>query len=387
MEWWRIAKSCFGCKETERTMELLENKQKEINHENCTDSNKLIEKLSSDAQILADNYGISNIEELSSVVHQDSSSTNQHESGLSQCLKNHQKIEKLQSEIKNLLIHQQRMIVDINELEARLEKRSYKTEDDETILVRLLKSCTEYYEMKDRSKGNRGKCIIFSHELFENYCDLEQRNGADEESKTVENTFQKMGFEVMIHKDLKFGKIEKILKKVERTDYSKDDCICFFIMSHGGPQGVHARDICWPLTILEKALSNNNTLVGKPKLIFVQACRGSKSDKGISADGRFTDSSDETDHVINNKKLPTQSDFLIVQSTAPSHYSFRNWFIPTLCRHLEKSFTTKDLITILTNVTNEISRYESRNSEENSKNKCKQTPVTTSILRKKLFFN
>ena len=61
-------------------------------------------------------------------------------------------------------------------------------------------------------------------------------------------------------------------------------------------------------------------------LFYFQACRGSKSDKGISFNGKSDNSSnDETDFVRNNRRLPIGADFLIYHSTNLGKHWFFNY--------------------------------------------------------------
>ena len=85
--------------------------------------------------------------------------------------------------------------------------------------------------------------------------------------------------------------------------------VCF-ILSHGSNGIVYGTD--GPV-YLEKIFSyfkgnRCQALLGKPKVFFIQACRGEQVDKGVMAD-----------HVFSNniKKIPIEADFLIGYCTVP----------------------------------------------------------------------
>merc|ERR1712179_556700 len=85
------------------------------------------------------------------------------------------------------------------------------------------------------------------------------------------------------------------------------------------------------------------TLAGKPKLFFIQACQGSKTDSGTEVQ---IDSSDSI-------KIPNHADFLIGYSTIPGFLSWRNsntgsWFIQSLCDVLRSEGHSLDLLSIMT---------------------------------------
>lgn len=90
-------------------------------------------------------------------------------------------------------------------------------------------------------------------------------------------------------------------------------------------------------------------------------------------------------------KVPIHSDFLISHSTMSGYYSWRNtsngsWFIQSLVHILEKE-TDRDLVSILTLVSQRVSKeYESMSSRKEFNNK-KQTPFFYSTLCMKLYWD
>ena len=79
------------------------------------------------------------------------------------------------------------------------------------------------------------------------------------------------------------------------------------------------------------------SLVGKPKMIFVQACQGQDTDAGVrvrsrSASGTSTDASAAASGLSEAYTIPNYADLLIYQASYHGHYAFRSmsngsWFI------------------------------------------------------------
>ena len=76
-----------------------------------------------------------------------------------------------------------------------------------------------------------------------------------------------------------FKEMEKEFLKYSKEDHEQYDCFGCFILSHGISAGVYGVD--GKVVDIQKILDMFNSqscqsLVGKPKLFFIQACRGSE---------------------------------------------------------------------------------------------------------------
>ncbi len=92
------------------------------------------------------------------------------------------------------------------------------------------------------------------------------------------------------------------------------------MISHGSEGTVYAFDGAYPTQRLWEPLTANNcpSLVGKPKLVFIQACQGAKMDPGVAVvRATATDS-------FASYKVPAHADFVVAQSTVAGFYSWRN---------------------------------------------------------------
>ena len=144
------------------------------------------------------------------------------------------------------------------------------------------------------------------------------------------------------------------------------------------------------------------TLIGKPKLFFIQACRGQLFDSGtLVHDSPTTNSRDDGPNRSNTFLIPKYSDLLIFYSTYPGYYAWRNthigsWFIQDLCYVLQHYSQEYDLLTLATLVcqkvaftrqshTNNYNNKDNRNLKESLNNK-KQMPCFVSTLTRLVKF-
>lgn len=127
------------------------------------------------------------------------------------------------------------------------------------------------------------------------------------------------------------------------------------------------------------------TLVGKPKLFFIQACQGEMFDSGVLVH-------DSPLSSPNYFMVPNYADFLIFYSTFPGHYSWRNvehgsWFIQTLCDVLDEFSQKFDLMTLLTIVCQKVAiNYQSKVPNNYSMDRKKQMPCIMSTLTRLIAF-
>ncbi|XP_043792908.1 caspase-1-like [Apis laboriosa] len=236
------------------------------------------------------------------------------------------------------------------------------------------------------TQKKRGKCIIFNHEKFERES---RREGTNYDENAINETFSALGFEVKIYKDLKVNEIMDVIMNLQNEEHYDCDCICFFVLTHGKiGDNISAYDMTYPVQMIWQPFNSDSciSLAGKPKLFFIQACRGVSSDSGIQ--GRSCDiDSDEMTYI-----LPTTADFLYAYSTMEGCYSFRDtnqgsWYIQTLCKVINKHWRDCDLLKMLTITLRKVATEYSSQHYESDKDKKKQMPTFTSTLTRDLYFN
>ncbi|KAL0194325.1 hypothetical protein M9458_012621 [Cirrhinus mrigala] len=212
-------------------------------------------------------------------------------------------------------------------------------------------------------------------------------------SDSLKALFEFLGFRVEVEKDKTANEIKALMTKYSKYD-RHGDCFVCCVMSHGNKTGVEGLDgqIC-PLDDITSPFDGVNcrSLAGKPKVFIIQACRGHKmQSKVLVPDGAGPSRIKKSGNI--SYSIANDSDFLIALSTVEGYVSIRDkssgsWFIQSLCEHLkEESEQGQDILTILTNVNNDVSRNEGTVEMNNDTVDAKMTPEARSTLRKRLIF-
>lgn len=224
----------------------------------------------------------------------------------------------------------------------------------------------------------RGLCLIINN-MFRGR--TKHRVGSEKDAEAVAIVFSWLGFEVVMFTDLEAKSMEYILKVFSEIDsnldlsklksyspdlwvpksnytdgnFKKDDLktlkhgdafICF-ILSHGTETGIEGIDDC----IMEShkiytPFYKTTSLIGKPKVFFIQACRGGDrlgGHKDMKDNGGATavseDGSQDEETFI-DYQVPNMADTLVVWANVHGHVSFRrqtgSWFIQNLCKQLKE---------------------------------------------------
>ncbi|ALC47264.1 Damm, partial [Drosophila busckii] len=208
----------------------------------------------------------------------------------------------------------------------------------------MTKRSAAEYNMRHKS---RGMALIFNHKFF---AKLATRNGTDVDCANLECVLRQLDFRVRVYPDYKYEQILSAVKEAASLDHTDNDCIMVVILSHGEMGVISAYDMDYSLESIWSCFTPNNcpSLANKPKLFFIQACRGSELDSGTELKRIETDGDGSIKY-----KIPTHADFLTAYSTMPGYYSWRNtvkgsWFIQSLCAELEENGKQLDLLTLLT---------------------------------------
>uniref|UniRef100_A0A3Q3E1H7 Caspase-3 n=1 Tax=Labrus bergylta TaxID=56723 RepID=A0A3Q3E1H7_9LABR len=177
-------------------------------------------------------------------------------------------------------------------------------------------------------------------------------------------------------------------KNFDRRTASKEDHSCYasfvcVLLSHGDEGVFFGTDGSVELKYLTSLFRGDRckSLVGKPKLFFIQACRGTDLDGGIE-----TDSGEE-----GTTRIPVEADFLYAFSTAPGYYSWRNtmtgsWFMQSLCEMMSKYGRELELQHIMTRVNHKVAVEFESISNSPGFNAKKQIPCIVSMLTKEMYF-
>lgn len=180
------------------------------------------------------------------------------------------------------------------------------------------------------------------------------------------------------------------LSTVASMNHSKNDCFVLVVLTHDEKNGqLRASDgYFYAKHLFDSFMSSNSkTLVGKPKLFFVQACQGKKLDS-LRAVGSFDDI-DTKGTPAGLITVPSAADHLIMYSTPEFYATWRSnddgsWFIQALCDQLETNFSD-DLMTMLTTVNRIVAIKVMEHTKDPYLKDSKQIPVIVSSLTKKIF--
>ncbi|KAJ8726103.1 hypothetical protein PYW07_000801 [Mythimna separata] len=107
------------------------------------------------------------------------------------------------------------------------------------------------------------------------------RNGTYKDEGRLRQVFHLLGFITFVFRNLKYKDIINCLTSIASLDHSRTSCICITILTHGDKGGkVFAADQPYKLSEVMDIFGKQATLINKPKLFFVQACRGGNMDSG-----------------------------------------------------------------------------------------------------------
>ena len=237
--------------------------------------------------------------------------------------------------------------------------------------------------------ANRGKCVIFNNKRFEPGTQLLERKGSDKDAECLESCFQSLDFDVEIVRDASAIEVKGKLRDLSQQDHSRCDCLVVCVLSHGEQGMIWGRDSRYLVDELYMHFTGEKcpSLAGKPKLFFIQACQGSNFDRGVAVR-----SHQDTTDAATYYKIPTWADFLMMYSTVPGYYSWRNpsqgsWFIQALVSTLKENSHSMDLLSMLTLVNRRVAyEFESFCPGQGDFDGNKQVPCITSMLTRRVFF-
>lgn len=258
------------------------------------------------------------------------------------------------------------------------------------------------YKMKSNP---RGLCLIINNTKFDEYADLKQRDGSEADCLNLQKLFVSLRYTVTTMRNTTAEMLKAQVKAfATRPEHKQFDSVVVCILSHGVPGKIYGIDgELISITELTSAFNGQNAkdLIGKPKLFFIQACRGGEIDRGTCNDE--VDSSevtvrstaeilddlyegvDETDCNAGPGMVPVEADFLLAYSTVPGYVSWRNsekgsWFVQALCEVFMTYAGQEDLVSMLVRVNGKVAH------EFESYDRKKQIPSPVVRLTKKLYF-
>ncbi|NWR11739.1 CASP6 protein, partial [Paradoxornis webbianus] len=252
------------------------------------------------------------------------------------------------------------------------------------------------YQMNHK---RRGVALIFNHEYFSWRLMLSDRPGTMADRNNLKRSLTDLGFEVRLSDNLKAEDVMQKIKEASMEDHSDADCFVCVFLSHGEDDHIYAHNDKIKIQEITDMFRGDKcpSLIGKPKIFVIQACRGDKHDDPVIAHDS-TDSSSES--PVNKTEvdaacvytLPTGADFIMCYSVAQGYYSYRDtvngsWYIQDLCETLRNHGSSLDFLDLLTLVNKKVSYRTVGASKNINAIGKKQIPCFTSMLTKKLYFH
>ena len=272
------------------------------------------------------------------------------------------------------------------------------------------------YEMKIFPHG---LAIIINNETFRDKRHR-WREGTKVDERNLVTTFRYLGYNVEVHRNRDVDQMCEIFEEIKTRDHSSCDSFVCCILTHGERDKVVGTDSkSVMIETLTQRLCGNSCpqLNDKPKLFFIQACRGKlRSGTAVAPDNGGEDEEscsgedEQPEHIVTDSdhpirtslqrlpsfeemsrveadsEIPDVSDFYFGYATPLGHVSWRDldhgsWFISELCKGLCKYSRCSSLLDIMTMVNNEVSTNVQYKVDGH-----KQAPEIVSRLRKKVFF-
>uniref|UniRef100_A0A7M4EDZ8 Caspase-6 n=2 Tax=Crocodylus porosus TaxID=8502 RepID=A0A7M4EDZ8_CROPO len=209
----------------------------------------------------------------------------------------------------------------------------------------------------------RGVAVIFNHEHFNWLLKLPDRRGTFADRENLKRSMTNLGFEVKCFDDLKAEEVLQHISEVSVDDHSDADCFVCVFLSHGEDDHVYAYDAKIKIQMMTNMFRGDKcpSLVGKPKIFIIQACRGDKHDEAVYVQDAVDYALEEPDSNITEVDaagvytLPAGADFLMCYSVAEGYFSHReiingSWYIQDLCemvQHYGSSLEFTELLTLV----------------------------------------
>ncbi|KAL1425668.1 hypothetical protein MTO96_018962 [Rhipicephalus appendiculatus] len=242
----------------------------------------------------------------------------------------------------------------------------------------------------------RGLCIIINNFNFRG--SSPRRDGSEYDARDMKDLFIALHFQCILGTDMTAYEMKMLLSMAAmHAERESPDCLVVILMSHGREGTILSADGV-PLHLDDDvyALFNNENcpgLEGKPKVFFIQACRGDKEDSATgpsaneAADAEpLRAAAPQPSSSSTRKRTATWSDMYIAYATIPGYKAVMNrgsgsWFLSAVRRMFTQHAGTMHLEELMHLVHNEV-------MGQSSDDGWKQTPsVELRGWRKKLYFN
>lgn len=175
--------------------------------------------------------------------------------------------------------------------------------------------------------------LVFNNDNFDvPGIPLPPRTGTKKDVDSIKATLKKLNFKVKVRSDLTCDVLMQHVANAAAFDHTEYDCFVIVVLSHGDVDILYAKDKAYKVKDLSTPfLADSCTtlegtflyykifgysifqFLGKPKLFFIQACRGKKFMRPVTLTRR-------ANGIETNYKIPSHSDFLFAYSNIPGQF-------------------------------------------------------------------
>uniref|UniRef100_A0A8D1JXM9 Caspase-6 n=1 Tax=Sus scrofa TaxID=9823 RepID=A0A8D1JXM9_PIG len=252
----------------------------------------------------------------------------------------------------------------------------------------------EKYKMDHK---RRGVALIFNHERFFWHLTLPERRGTSADRDNLKRRYQLDFYTEII--TILFSFLLWGAFIASTASHVDADCFLCVFLSHGEGNHIYAYDAKIEIQTLTGLFKGDKcqSLVGKPKIFIIQACRGNQHDVPVLPLDVVDHQTDKLDANLTQVDaasvytLPAGADFLMCYSVAEGYYSHRetvngSWYIQDLCEMLGKFGSSLEFTELLTLVNRKVSQRRVDFCKDPDAIGKKQVPCFASMLTKKLHF-
>ncbi|KAM6936577.1 caspase-2 isoform 2-T2 [Lycodopsis pacificus] len=275
-----------------------------------------------------------------------------------------------------------------------------------------LSHCQQSYRM---NSSTRGFALVISNVTFDPCAapDLDPRKGGEVDDEVLRKVFTELDYLVTVHRDLTAQGMRTCIQNFcRRPDHQTVDSCVVCLLSHGVEGAIYGTDgqllqLDWVFESFDNA--HCPLLQNKPKMFFIQACRGEEMDCGVEQiDGPVRtcspsceqrDAGREGQGDANSRqrgdmgrpriKLPQRSDMICGFASLKGTAAMRNtkrgsWFIQELNTTLRLHARDTHLADIMVQVNSHIKEREGF-APGTAHHRCKEMSEFTSSLCKDLY--
>ncbi|XP_041649083.1 caspase-2 isoform X3 [Cheilinus undulatus] len=307
---------------------------------------------------------------------------------------------------------------------TQAESMEFSLDADSPINTPVLPCTTEFYlshcqKSYRMNSSPRGFALVISNVTFDPRAapDLDPRKGGEVDDEVLRKVFTELDYLVTVHRDLTAQGMRACIENFgRRQDHRTVDSCVVCLLSHGVEGAIYGTDgellqLDWVFEAFDNA--HCPLLQNKPKMFFIQACRGEEMDCGVEQiDGPVRTSSPSCEQRDAGRegqadadsrrrgdmgrpriKLPQRSDMICgyaslkgqkICTAAMRNTKRGSWFIQELNTALRLHARDTHIADILVQVNGHIKEREGY-APGTAHHRCKEMSEFTSSLCKDLY--